>query len=135
MNVGSFRARLLGRSLWSLKYLDGKVINEWDMDWTQAPLAGRRSLRLYAPNGQMAEVTTDLEQRLFQFKQAELFGGTRRTLSHVIGVVDGDNGECQCHAWEYDRGQLLQFRDNVRDFKHGNVGTLSLSVLGVDVHG
>ena len=130
--LGSLRARLHGRSYWSLRYADGTVINEWDMDWSRLPLDGRRELRLYAPNGKTVELSTTEERKLFQFKCAEFRSGVgRRTTAHVIGVIDGPNGECECWSWDYDKGQLLPFRDNVNGMTYQNVGSIALSHVGL----
>lgn len=130
----SVRARLTKRSLWRLRYTTGRVVNEWDCDWTLAPVHGRQSLRLYAPNGQMAELgnSDDATGRLFQFKVATVTAGSGRTTNaHVVGIVEKEDGSSRCAAWDYDEEKLITFADNVLHFKRYAVGVLSLDVLGV----
>lgn len=118
MRFGTEHARRSGRSWWSLRYTDGRIAHEWDadpgspnghVDWPRMPYQGRQSLRLYCPNGQMAQLgsTADSTGRLFQFKIAHASAGMggpniigRETLAHVIGIVHGVDGQCTCYAWE-----------------------------------
>jgi hypothetical protein len=70
-----------------------------------------QALRLYAPNGRMAELGGDGDQtgKLFQFKVAVRYlrvGGIsaeqvgQDVLAHVIGIVTGYDGQCRLFAWE-----------------------------------
>jgi len=114
--------------------MNGDVITEGERDWSEVPPHGRQSLRLYCPNGQIAELgnSDNASGRLFQFKVGELRAGVgRTTLAHVIGIVDGPNGECHCAAWDYDQGTLTTFTDNVYEMRYQNVGRLSFEVMGL----
>jgi hypothetical protein len=134
MTPPALRARLTRRSLWSLRYTDGRVITEGEVDWSLAPHRGRQSIRLYCPDGRVAELgnTEDATGRLFQLKAGTLTAGAgRRTDAHIIGIIRGLNGECRCAAWESDPGRLVQFEDNVFAMRYQNIGRLSADVLGV----
>jgi hypothetical protein len=139
LDQAALRARVQGRSLWRLKYSDGSVANEWDVDWSLAPQKRRQALRLYCPNGQVAELGdptgADATDRLFQLKVAAICAGVgRATLAHIIGIVDGLNGECQYAAWLYDEGRLATGRSNVHDFSYEGhpVGPLAFEHLGLN---
>lgn len=131
---GALRARLAGRSYWRLRYVDGTVVNEWDVDWSLAPKQGRQSLRLYCPNGQTVELgnNKDATGRLFQLKVGIMqMGGRNFTAAHLIGIVEGYNGECRYAAWDYTLGRITHGRDNVNDMYYQNIGRLSFDVLGL----
>lgn len=122
--LGGEHARRTGRSWWALRYVDGTIIHEWDRDpgspnghadWPRLAMLGRlkrtQALRLYAPNGKMAELGGDGDQtgKLFQFKVAVRYlrvggpgddGFPQEVLAHVIGIVTGYDGQCQLFAWE-----------------------------------
>lgn len=122
--AGVEHARRSGRSWWSIRYCDGHVLNEWDadpgspnghMDWPRLATQGRlnqtNALRLFAPNGKMAELGGDGDQsgNLFQFKVAARYFNTatglemgtgQGVLAHVIGIVTGYGGDCILYAWE-----------------------------------
>jgi hypothetical protein len=129
------RARLTGRSYWSLRYMDGRVVTEGEVDWSLAPTKGRQSLRLYCPDGRVAELgnTEDATGRLFQLKVGlRSAGAGKSTLAHVIGILSGLNGECRVYAWEPDPGRLVgPFADNVFAMKYQQIGGLSADVLGI----
>lgn len=128
------RARITGQSLWSLRYMDGRVISEGEVDWSLAPFKGRQSLRLYCPNGKVAELgnTQDATGRLFQLKAGTASVGAGRSLqAHIIGIISGTDGQCKCAAWEPDHARLVQFEDNVFDFRYQGIGRLSADVLGI----
>jgi hypothetical protein len=118
-------ARQTGRSWWSLRYLDGTIVNEWDadpgspnghQDWSRLATLGKlrrvQGLRLFVPNGKMAQVEApsggDATGRLFQFKDASRDIGVgygsvsiqRNVRAHVIGAVTGTDGRCVLFAWE-----------------------------------
>jgi hypothetical protein len=133
---GSLRARFAGRSYWRLRYADGKVVSEWDCDWSEAPRQGRQSLRLYCPNGQTVELGNDVDAtgRLFQLKVALLtLSQDRNLLAHLIGIVDGADGWCRYAAWDYRRRELITGHDNVNAMRFENLGQLALENLGVSV--
>lgn len=123
--AGGEHARRTGRSWWALRYVDGTIVHEWDrdpgspnghIDWPRLAMLGRlkrtQALRIYAPNGRMAELGGEGDQtgRLFQLKQAVryvrvngAFGGEdlgREVLAHAIGIVTGYDGQCTLFAWE-----------------------------------
>jgi hypothetical protein len=121
--LGGQHARATGRSWWALRYRDGRIVHEWDADpgspnghhdWPRMAMLGQlhgvQALRLFAPNGKMAEVGGEGDQtgRLFQFKRAVryavMMGSSvtpgREVLGHVIGMLTGHNGECVLYAWE-----------------------------------
>lgn len=134
LDATALRARVQRRSYWRLRMTDGRIINEYDVDWSLAPSAGRQALRLYCPNGKVAELGNpdDVTGRLFQFKSAIVTAGAQHgTTAHVIGIIDGTNGECQCAAWEYGSERLVTFRDNVHAFQYESVGALNPDVLGI----
>lgn len=131
----ALRARMTGRSLWSLRYTDGRIVTEGEVDWSLAPLKGRQALRLYTPIGQVAELgnTEDATGRLFQLKGATATAGRRsRTDFHLIGLLVGTNGQASCYVWEYGPGRLVgPFADNVFCMRYANIGALSADVLGI----
>jgi hypothetical protein len=111
------------------------IVNEWDgPDWSMLPRKGLVAVRLYCPNGQVAELgnSVDASDRLFQLKAAiAVAGAGRATLAHLIGMVVGLNGEAQCAAWEYGPGRLLAFEDNVFSMRYRNIGRLAAEHLGI----
>lgn len=131
----ALRARLTGRSLWSLRYTDGRVVTEGEVDWSLAPTRGRQALRLYTPTGQVAELgnTEDATGRLFQLKAAtNAVGAGNRTDAHIIGIIVGTDGRASCYAWEYGPGRLVgPFADNVFCMAYANIGMLAADVLGI----
>lgn len=130
----SVRARLTGRASWSLRYTDGRIVTEGEVDWSLAPQQGRQSLRLYCPDGQVAELgnSQDSTGRLFQLKGGTLTAGKgRRTDFHLIGMVDGTDGHCRCAAWEYGSGRLVTFEDSMWDMRYQSIGRLNFEVLGI----
>lgn len=134
------RARVNRRPYWALRYLGGRVVEEPDCDWLDAPRQGRQSLRLYCPNGDSVtfEAEGDGTGKFLQFKQAVItaaighFSGPSGTLCQVVGMVVGTDGTALCAAWEYDPGRLVRFEDNVYAMKYGNIGRLSADHLGLD---
>lgn len=130
----ALRARITGRSLWSLRYTDGRVITEGEVDWSLAPQKGRQSLRLYCPNGQVAELgnTQDATGRIFQLKAGTMSAGAgRQQDAHIIGIITGTDGQCRCAAWEYATGRFVAFEDNIFDMQYQQIGQLSGDVLGI----
>lgn len=126
--TGGQVARATGRSWWALKKTDGTILREWDpdlgshtghADWVRlgqlGKLKGAQSLRLFCPNGKLAQVERpdgqDATGLLFQFKSAvrhtrfnmggQVIGTAQReVLAHVVGVIDGQDGHCVLFAWE-----------------------------------
>lgn len=134
---GSLRAKWTGKSFWRLRYTDGRVVNEWDVDWSLAPEQGRQALRLCCPNGQVAELGNagaDCTGRFFQFKSAIVTaGGPHGTEAHIIGLVETPNGDCAYAAWLYQSQRLVTGRSNVHAFSFEGqaVGALAFEHLGV----
>lgn len=131
----AMRARLTGRSYWSLRYTDGRVVTEGEVDWSLAPTKGRQSLRLFCPDGRVAELgnTEDATGRLFQLKVGLRSSGLgKSTLAHLIGILVGTDGQASCYAWEPEPGRLVgPFADNVFCMKYQGIGALSADVLGI----
>jgi hypothetical protein len=122
--AGGEHARRTGRSWWALRYTDGRILREWDRDpgspnghadWPRLAMLGQlrgiQALRLYCPNGKMAELGGEGDQtgRLFQFKVAvrhvrlDSSGASdagHEVLAHAIGIITGYDGQCQLYAWE-----------------------------------
>ena len=124
------RARLQGRSFWALRYTDGRVVTEGEVDWSLAPAQGRQRLRLYCPSGEVAELgnTTDATGRLFQLKVAVR---DVALMAHLIGIVTAPDGSCRCAAWEPDPGRLIQFDDNVNAMQYHGIGALAFDHVGI----
>jgi hypothetical protein len=142
---GGEHARRTGRSWWSLRYVDGTILREWErdpgspnghMDWPRLAMLGRlkrvNAVRLYCPNGRMVELggqdNTDQTGRLFQFKVAVRhigFGAAvlaQETMGHVVGQITGYDGQCVLFAWE---PRPEPPRPNPDDFKNTVPGTLA----------
>src|SRR5438045_1985699 len=136
LHFDTLRARLHGYPYWQVRYVDGATISEWQgMDWTLLPREGRQSVRLYCPNGQVAELGwSDSSWRPFQFKVGALVGGTRSTLAHVIGLItDQTTGDCTYAAWDCPEQRLITGKDNVLNMQYHQTGRLSGHVLGFRV--
>lgn len=135
LDPSALRARTTGRCWWRVRYHDGRVTNEWDgPDWSLLPRTGLVAVRLYCPNGKVAELgnSVDASDRLFQLKGGTLTAGKgRRTDFHLIGLVTGTDGQCRCAAWEYGPGRLLTFEDNVYAMQYQSIGRLNFEVLGI----
>src|SRR5262249_24956382 len=119
---------------WKLRYTDGRVVNEWEVDWSEVPAKGRQAIRLYCPNGQVAELgnTQDATGRTFQLKRAALMIGVGRGVTHhLVGIIHDSDGNCTWAAWDYGRQQLLTFNDNVHAMKFDQIGRLEPDVLGI----
>jgi len=143
-----------GRSWWQARYIDGRVLSEWDTlvgskllpvsigrssRWEEISKKGMIGLRLLCPNGMAGELEAPEGYKFFQLKVGYFDiaigkgGNHRSTGSHIIGVVKDDNGNCLCRAWNYKKQELLQFEDNVFDFKYEHLGILSLEVQQLKV--
>ena len=130
-------AMLHGRSYWEVRYHDGRVVREWECDWSMLPIRGRVEVRLACPNGRVAVLgnTKDATDRLFQFKCAQVsasVGGpsSRSVLAHVIGLIHGTDGQCTLYAWEFP-GQLVgPLEDNANCLRYQQVGSIYGEHLG-----
>ncbi len=141
--AGGDHARRTGRSWWALRYTDGRVVREWDLDrgspnghvdWPRLAmfdkLRGVQALRLYCPNGKMVELGGDADQtgRLFQFKVAVRHLGVgasvlgQEVLAHVVGIITGYDGQCTLYAWE---PHPEPSRPNPEDFAAAPPGSLA----------
>lgn len=131
------RAHLYRHPFWQVKYMNGLRINEWQMDWSLLPREGRQTVRLYCPNGHVAELgSDDSSWRLFQFKVGRLMGNERTTLAHVVGLItDPSTGDCTYAAWDCLDSRLVTGEDNVLNMKYHQTGKLSGEVLGFRVNG
>jgi hypothetical protein len=128
-------ARVTRRSWWQLRLMDGRIVDEREVDWSLAPIRGRKELRLVCPNGQQAVLgnSAGADDRLFQLKVGvRTAGAGKRTLAHVIGIIVGTDGLCRLWAWEPDPGRLVgPLTDNVRNVRYQQIGALSPDVLGI----
>lgn len=134
LDPAALRARVTGHSLWAARYRDGRVINEWECDWSLIPRQGLVAARLVCPNGEVAVLgnSVDASDRLFQFKVGVMAAGQKtRREAHIIGLLTGTNGQCKAAAWEYGSGRLVNFEDNVFHMRYQNIGCLSAEVLGI----
>lgn len=148
--TGVLKARFSGRSYWSIRYTDGTIISEWDADpgspnrhadWPRLPYRGRQALRLYCPNGQVAHVGDSLDAtgRLVQFKVGlRTVGIGEGVLAHVVGIIEGTDGQGRFYAWErlpggsgWLNGFPQGFEDNVNVMRYHNIGALSTDHLGL----
>ena len=136
-HAGVAYASIRRRPYWSLRYTDGRIVNEWDVDWSQAPPTGRQRLRLYCPDGQYGEFggTTNGDGRFVQFKTAIRSVHGSGLLSHVVGYVWGLNGEATFCAWEFaeDGGgrRMGPWDDNVYAMAYHHLGQLNADHLGL----
>ena len=139
-----------GRSWWQARYMDGKILSEWQTQthewklpigsgstsrWEDVPKLGMVGLRLLCPNGMAGELEAPVGYKFFQLKSGSIgvaLGGpggeSRHCDAHIIGVVVDIEGTCFCRAWETKEKQLIEFFDNVFDMKYRNIGKLSLEV-------
>lgn len=126
-------ARATLRSWWSVKYTDGTVVGEWQRDWTELPVHGRQRIRLYCPNGRVAELGADGDGtgRFVQLKLAvaSITSG-RHVLAHLVGYLHGLDGETSFACWDYRTGALTAFVDNAYDCKWEGLGPLAVDHLG-----
>lgn len=145
-----------GHSWWQVRYSDGRVLSEWDTltDKTRLPIGlGRSShweeipknnmigIRLLCPNGIAGELEAPEGHRFFQLKvggvnvgigfTGNIKGINRFCDAHIIGVVIDVEGNCLCRAWETKEKRLIEFHDNVFNFRYRNIGPLSLEVQGL----
>ena len=142
-----------GRSWWQARYSSGKVLSEWDTGvtlldktlfpllvnskssrWEQVSKKGIVGLRLLCPNGIAGELEAPEGFKFFQLKVGYFSiaigksGSNRSIGAHIIGVVQDAEGNCLCRAWDYRTRSLLQFMDNIYEFKFENIGRLNLDV-------
>jgi hypothetical protein len=117
-----------GVSWWEAFYEDGRTIGEWDSiledrrkvkvpkrgmaassRWEEISHKGMRGLRLIGPDGHVADLRSETDDKFFQFKQGIAVLGQRdqrrmaglHREAHIIGVVVSDRGDCVCFAWEH----------------------------------
>lgn len=140
-----------GRSWWQARYRDGKIRSEWETlmgmgkqriivpvpvggrtsQWEEVDKKGMVGLRLVCPNGQIAELECSTEYRFIQLKSGKFQPGIGQFCdAHIIGAVD-DDGSVKCFAYETAPRKVVQFTDNIYNFKYIGGGALSLEVQGV----
>ncbi len=143
-----------GRSWWQVRYIDGKVLSEWETlqssvrlpisagnssRWEEIDKFGIVGIRLLCPSGIAAELEGKLGTQFIQLKTGGIdvaFGsdikGVRRYCdAHIIGAILDANGNCFCRAWETKEKRLIQFDDNIHDMKYRNIGVLNLGVQSI----
>lgn len=146
--------RASGRPWWEVRYRGGRVVSEWDTilglgtsllpewmtmngrrsRWEELPKSGMIGARLLCPDGQVGEIVAARDAAIFQFKVGQLrIGGERRCEAQVVGVIDNDQGDCSCFAWETAEWGLVRFTDNVHAFRYRTVGPLGIESLGLKV--
>jgi len=149
--------RRSGRSWWQARYIDGRVLSEWDSlsefiklpigkgissRWEEIPKQGMVGLRLLCPNGMAGELEAPEGFRFFQLKAGGIsvamgYGSlghvTRFCDAHIIGVVEDIEGNCLCRAWETKEKRLIEFHDNIYHMKYRNIGPLNLDVQQLKV--
>lgn len=105
--------------------------------WEEIPKKGIRAIRLLCPNGQLAGLETTYDYRVFQLKAggvavaqgagSEMSGPvTRYTDGHLIGCLDGDNGDAVIYYYDLARKKLVgPVRENiVTGIRLFNIGPL-----------
>ena len=129
------RARVTGRSYWQARYSDGRVVSEWERDFSLLNKRGMVDLRIVCPNGQVAGFgnTVEAGDRLFQLHGALLQAGReRRTIYQLIGLINGTDGRCLCFSYDYRLGRLVgPFQDNANMMAYEQIGAISGEHLGV----
>jgi len=150
--------RRSGRSWWQARFSSGKILNEWDTltgkihlptsnnktsRWEEINKKGMVGLRLLCPNGMAGELEAPEGHRFFQLKAGGMnvgigftggVAGVKRFCdAHIIGVVEDDNGNCLCRAWETKERRLIEFYDNIHNMRYRNIGALSLDVQQLKV--
>jgi len=151
MRLDSFNALSLmgiigGRSYWQFLYPDGRTLHEnQGYDWSLILKKGMVAPPLVCPGGKIGEVhrpdRKECGHQIFQFKIAEVqlgIGGgaqSHKTEAHVLGIVTAPDGTCKCFAWVYSDQQMIEFEDNIHDFKFGGPVTRSMDfdALGIRV--
>ena len=148
--------RRSGRAWWQVRYIDGKVLSEWDTlqedirlpigpgrssRWEEVPKQGMVGIRLLCPNGMAGELGGPLRTKFIQLKVGGMsvgIGFTGQAASahrfceaYIIGAIEDGNGNCLCRAWETQERRLIEFRDNVHDMKYRNIGKLNLEAQGI----
>lgn len=147
-----------GRSWWQVRYIDGKVLSEWNTlqgamrlplgegrssRWEEVTKFGMVGIRLLCPNGMAGELEGVFGTQFLQLKVGgvdvamgfigNIKGINRFCDAHIIGAVEDIAGNCLCRAWETKERRLVEFRDNIYDVKYRNIGKLNLDVQGIKV--
>ena len=136
-NTGAVYSSVRQRPYWALRYTDGRIVNEWEVDWSQAPLKGRQRIRLYCPNGDVGEFgdTRDATGQFVQFKVATRGNSGEHLLAHVIGMIHGTDGQVTCAAWEFQADgsgrRVGPWEDNVYRMAYHELGALNADHLGL----
>jgi hypothetical protein len=132
-----------GYAWWQVLMWDGRIINEWDMNWAELP-NGKKEARLVCPNGQLPTVSHPggLDGRVFHFNIAHAIVGLgRATTAYVLGVVIDTKGSARVYAWEPfeegGKGRLLgPFEDTYPNMRYGGPVTdyISEEIMGTKVN-
>ena len=132
-------AQQLNQSYWQVTLASGRVLSEWHAEWLE-DLVGTGDIgqvveaTLYTPAGAV-QFAGMRPYSVFQLHIgiADLFGGQRIQTAHVLGVVDGTEGECVCAIWDAVEQRLYQeFHTNVLDFASGRAGVAPLGRLNIE---
>ncbi len=139
---------LSGRSWWQAHYSDGRILAEWETTqgkydkqgnssssrWEDIPKDNMIALELLCPNGEAGGLKASEGHKFFQLKSAKIsVGSNSECVSHIIGVVINDKGDCLCRAWESREKRLIEFSDNVLNFQYYHIGLLSFDVQGLRI--
>jgi len=123
-----------GRSWWAVRYQSGRVINEWatlqftklftplgpapTSRWEDISKQNINGLYLFCPNGRVGALEGDYEyfqlkvggaHAVFSFGNRPVKVKDKHIRAHIIGRVVGENGECECYAWEYQETPYSTF--------------------------
>lgn len=105
--------------------------------WEDIPKRGMRGLYLVCPVGQpgVAALEANGDYLFFQLKVGvatiNTGGSSTACKAHIIGKVIADNGNCICYAWEYEKGKITRFEDNVTNMAYEGIGRLNLDPVGL----
>jgi hypothetical protein len=121
--------RTTGRSWWQAVYADGKVVSEWDTvdqktfdpkstRWEERNPKGLRMLILITPQAKAFRLTSQEDNKFFQFKvgirKIGAFNTPVEVQAHVIGVIINTNGDCVGFAYEPKHPELVT--DGIKKF-------------------
>lgn len=113
------RSAATRRAYWQARFTDGRVVSEWEVDWSLLPQRGLREVALVCPNGKVGVVGWggDGAGRFVQFKMAYAHGwglNSMTTEAHLVGIVHGNDGEATFYRWEPEAFRLIgPYEDNV----------------------
>lgn len=142
--------RLSRRSWWEVLFVGGQTLAEWQTaggrialpvawlsprsKWEDVDHSRVVAVRLWCPDGRVAEVRATGPNRVIQFKVGMMSLMGRVTQAHVIGVLTDDEGGCDCWEWEPETKSLRRFQDNIlRLHQRYTVGPFSPEALDLDL--